>query len=251
MNSIQILRRGIITAVFCVLVSVSAMELTRAEDPGVRSASSQPSAPTENQTSTTEADQEEKARIRHFVLQVPAIRKLGGVSNDDTKVKHLSGRYYVAKVVYAKGNMWRLYMVRGKDISEIGVAAGERGLDYCLSVLITEQSHPKSKAELTRLAKKTIQALSADYGIFVERNTDIPGYDKAPLARDLERVIRPAWTYVSKGPRGKKITHYVVYTYQRIGGQIFRHEFEFGARRTHAAATIRLATGIGDAQYLE
>jgi hypothetical protein len=201
-------------------------------------------------------DSEEVGRIKAFILQVPDIRALTPIEGDTT-IAPLAGRSFVAKVVYAKGNAWRLYLVqplpgnpRAFTAEEIGMAAGENGLERCLHVLLVDQGWPEAKIDYSRLVQRTLGSLLDDYGVVVRQNADIPGYDKAPLSADLSAVIRPMWTYVTNGPRGETITHYVTYTYQQIAGQVFRHEFSFG-ERTSSTRTIRMATGVGEVRMLE
>lgn len=252
MNLFQIASRYAAAGGIAVLTLAILIGLIRAEEPAKGPTPPQAAG----QTLNPEAMSEEVERIKEFIHQIPSIRELNP-SESDTTVTHLTGHHYVAKVVYAKGNAWRLYLVqplpgnpRAFTVGEIGIAAGEFGLDRCMDVLLDEQGWPDAKIDYVRLVQQILQALSADYGVVVKQNADIPGYDKAPLAADLAAVIRPMWTYVSKGPRGEQITHYVTYTYQQIAGQVFRHEFAFGGR-IHSARTVRVATGVGDIHLLK
>lgn len=242
---------------FAIAVSLAALTalvvvgLARANEPAARPPATRPA----DQMPNPEAMRQEEGRIKKFLLAMPDVVKLS--PSGDVSVKHLAGRYHVANVIHAKGNAWRLYLVSPMSgnpnaftTSEIGVAAGERGLDLCMSVLVHERGKPESEADCIRIIEQSLKALSADYGGVIKRNADIPGYDKAPLASDLATVIRPIWTYVSKGPRGEPVNHFVLYTYKQIAGQVFRHEFKF-SERSNSVATVRMATAVGDAQYLE
>jgi len=247
MNPVPIARHGAAIVIVSVLVSVAVIGSNGGEGPGTPAASSKPTTAGNRAASTPAGDAREGARVKRFILQVPSVRNLGGVREGDTTVKHLHGAYYVVRVGYARGHAWRLYLVHEQELHEIGIAAGERGLDLCLHILLG-----RADSEEARLAaiRKCLDALSADYGIVVQRNSDIPGYDKASLAKDLAGVVRPMWSYVTKGARGEPVTHYVVYTYQQISGQVFRHELRIG-ERGRSAITIRLATGVGDARYIQ
>ena len=251
MNLLHIAPRFAIAVSVAALTALAVIGLTRADEPTARSPATQPA----DQTPNPEAMRQEEARIKKFLLAMPDVVRLN--PSGDVTVKHLAARYYVANVGHAKGNAWRLYLVsllpgnpNAFTTSEIGVAAGERGLDLCLGVLVRERGKPESKADCIRVVEESLEALSVDYGIVVKRNADIPGYDKARLASDLATVIRPIWTYPSKGPRGEPVNHYVVYTYQQIAGQVFRHEFKF-AERGNSVDTVRMARNVGEAKYLE
>jgi len=251
MNLIHIAPRHTIAVSIAVLTALVVIGLIRANEPAAKTPASQPA----DQTPNPETMRQEEARIKKFLLATPEVVRLN--PSGEVTVKHFAGPYYVANVGYAKGNAWCLYLVsplpgnpNAFTTSEIGVAAGERGLDLCVSVLVHERGRPESNTDRLRFVEQSLQALSADYGVVVKSNADIPGYDKAPLAADLAAVIRPIWTYVSKGPRGEPVNHYVVYTYQQIAGKVFRHEFKFG-ERGNSVATVRLATDVGDSHYLQ
>jgi hypothetical protein len=240
-----ILSAIIVTLVFVVIGSIQADEVA------TQTSASAPSS----QTADPATVREDQARIRRYLPQTTEFREIGGVVESQITVTHLTARYYVAKVVYSKANDWRLYLVsplpdsNAYDVSPVGVAAGERGLQQCVGVLLQNQGWPKSKIDFPGIVEQSLQALAADYGVVLKRNEDVPGYAKAPLPADFSAVIRPMWTYASKGLRGDQV-HYVIYTYQQIGGQVLRHEFVFGTKGWDVT-TLRLAERVGDVQYLQ
>ena len=85
---------------------------------------------------------------------------------------------------------------------------------------------------------------SAERVSIITKTSDIPGYDKAPLDKDIADALRAPFSF------GKLTT--VVYTYQQIGGIVRRYRFslENGTRLKRVECAI-VGRDIGEAQYYE
>jgi hypothetical protein len=72
---------------------------------------------------------------------------------------------------------------------------------------------------------------------------EVPGYDKNPLNKDLESLIRPPWQYTDK----EGDTYWICYTYCQNQGWVKRYKFRFhGSGIMNPVDVLQLGGSIGD-----
>ncbi|MGB2806810.1 MAG: hypothetical protein WBC22_03655 [Sedimentisphaerales bacterium] len=80
---------------------------------------------------------------------------------------------------------------------------------------------------------------------------NIPGYDKAKLDLDLEKTVRPMFSFVKRRGYGKEKLIYVVYTYEQDGGIVRRYRFPFKNKEVldETPTCVVIGQDIGEAYY--
>lgn len=80
----------------------------------------------------------------------------------------------------------------------------------------------QTDADHQRYLEKYILAIHPDETLVVSGPSDIPGYERSPLAKDLAAVIRPPWRLEQRD-----VTWYVFYTWERRMGIVKRWQCRF------------------------
>jgi len=128
----------------------------------------------------------------------------------------------------------------------------ERVVPLDLEQLITayqkEMIEASSTLERKTIAMSLIRLADDDGPVFISQLSDIPGYKRHSIDRDLENMVRAPWEYKSR--RGG--IYVVLYTYTQFGGVVRRYKFlfnEFGL--LHPADVFTFGYDIGYASYPE
>lgn len=86
-------------------------------------------------------------------------------------------------------------------------------------------------------------------GLLINKCADIPGYsDSCSLAVDFEKMVS-AIRY-EKGVYDQSYEIVVAYSYQKLGGKVYRYKFVFHHNFLVNVDVLQIGGGIGDAEYL-
>ncbi len=132
---------------------------------------------------------------------------------------------------------WRHVMNSRGEIKEMT-------MDSLNVVFLNEYpSSPKEK-DRDNLIQDFVKLHAGEPVSVINKTSDIPGYDKAPLDPDIAQAVRAPFSYDNLIA--------VVYTYQQIGGIVRRYRFQFENGTTFKRVECAvLGKDIGEAQYYE
>ena len=117
-------------------------------------------------------------------------------------------------------------------------------MDSMNVVFLNEYSSSPQEKDRKQLIDDFTKLHSGEHIIIINKTSDIPGYDKAPLDPDIADAVRAPFSF-------DKLTT-VVYTYQQIGGIVRRYRFAFknGITFRNSECAV-VGRRIGEAQYYQ
>jgi len=168
--------------------------------------------------------------------------KAHGIRGTATEVSVLGGTW--RRVVLVHNDQDPSYPMKVLMVNDAGRVA-EKGEELkILAELLAPAKDAAGYEAQFRLFLKMERALPT---LVLKGTKDIPDYDRRPLPKDLESVIREPWTYVENGA-----TQWVFYTYQQIGGVVERWTVTFDkAGYITRSEELQLSSAVGAAIFLE
>ena len=132
---------------------------------------------------------------------------------------------------------WRHVMNSRGEVKELT-------MDSLNIVFLNEYPSPLDDNARKKLIEDLSGLHSGERVSIITKTSDIPGYDRVPLDKDIADALRAPFSF------GKLTT--VAYTYQQIGGIVRRYRFSFeNSARFRRVECAIVGRDIGEAQYYE